>query len=288
MVQLKRNEHGFLEVFPRPTSDELLIHYQERYFQESRSTYREQYSDSERALFYKRIELSIGAASIQISNLKGLAVLDLGCGEGWATSYFASKGAHVTGVDFSNDGLKRHNPDLISQFRQADIYKFLESEDSTYDIVWTDHLLEHVIEPIRLMELVKSRLKAGGKFFVKVPNDGSQFQKELLDSGIVEAQWWVAPPEHLSYFTLDSLQNLGIATGLAVESKLASFPIDWFIPNSASNYVANPDLGRPAHHARLFIETFITSQPLERQIDFYSALAGLGLGRDITVVFSKE
>jgi hypothetical protein len=37
-----------------------------------------------------------------------------------------------------------------------------------------------------------------------VPNDGSEYQEGLLRDGLIDRRFWIAIPDHMSYFTSDS------------------------------------------------------------------------------------
>ena len=220
-------------------------------------------------------------------SLSGKSVADIGWREGWATKYFSNLGASVVAVDLTSAGIKRHNPKHLREFRRADVMEFLKWAKEPYDLIWCNHLLEHMLGPVKLLNLCFEALKPGALLFVTLPNDGSDFQQTLLAKGVVPRPWWVAPPEHLSYFTLGSLVNLGESCGFELTSSLASFPIDWFLANDESNYVKDPAKGGAAHQARLLLEAEIGARPIQDQVLFYSALGNLGLGRDFTVAFMK-
>lgn len=103
----------------------------------------------------------------KLGDLQGKKVLELGCGAGEASVYFAKKGATVTATDISGELLK------VVQ-RVASLHKVrvntkqcyshsLDFEDDTFDIVFAANLLHHVDIEATLKESQRV-LKKGGAF----------------------------------------------------------------------------------------------------------------------------
>lgn len=75
-----------------------------------------------------------------LPSLKGLDVVDFGCGEGSNTRHFASLGAHVTGIDLSEQMLnaarsEEHEHPLGINYRLASFSTCPELGDDSYDAV---------------------------------------------------------------------------------------------------------------------------------------------------------
>lgn len=83
--------------------------------------------------------------------LLGKIVLDLGCGYGVYTDYFAGVGATATGCDGSAEMLRlaRSRYPLL-QFHQADLLQPLPYEDAAFDLVFCNQVLMDIdpIEPL--------------------------------------------------------------------------------------------------------------------------------------------
>lgn len=169
----------------------------------------------------------------------------------------------------------------------GDIFAVLDqyaADKLRFDVVNLDHVLEHVLNPVALLEKLHTVVQLGGLLLVDVPNDGNDFQEDLFASSRIGRRWWIAPPEHLSYFNLESFHTIAATTGWDVVDLWSDFPIDWFLANRHSNYVDDVSLGPEAHSARLFIERHIAAQGPENELSFYRALAAVGLGRSVTGV----
>jgi len=103
----------------------------------------------------------------RLGDLRGRKVLELGCGAGEASVYFAKRGADVTATDLSTGMLEvvqkvaaKHG--VRVSVRQA-VSSRLDFPDDSFDIVYAANLLHHVdIEPT-LAEAARV-LKPGGRF----------------------------------------------------------------------------------------------------------------------------
>ena len=66
-------------------------------------------------------------------------------------------------------------------------------------------------------------------------------------------EWWVFPPNHINYFSHDSLQELLRGCGYKIIHWTSSFPLDMFLL-FGDQYVGNPKLGRECHNKRVKFE----------------------------------
>ena len=82
------------------------------------------------------------------------------------------------------------------------------------------------------------------------------------------------------------LLALALLTNCCCQDVLADFPIDWFLFHPGSNYVRDRSAGGGAHRARIAIENLVGDQPVDLVNKFYSAMAAVGFGRDITAFLS--
>jgi len=69
------------------------------------------------------------------NEIKGLKILDLGCGDGTYTSILAKKDAIMIGCDGSLEMLKLARQKCDCQFDQVDLLKPLPYENNEFDIV---------------------------------------------------------------------------------------------------------------------------------------------------------
>ena len=87
----------------------------------------------------------------------GMRVLDAGCGEGTLSFMLAARGAFVTACDISEPNIEfakqQPNPHRI-EFLTADLER-LPFEDSSFDLVVSSHVLEHLENPIEYLDYSK-------------------------------------------------------------------------------------------------------------------------------------
>lgn len=283
---LERTEDGYWRVKEPPTPAELAAFYAQRYYQEARGSYEHSYAEDELAHIRGKIALRWSLAAAGRGAQPG-SLLDVGCGEGFVLSHGASLGWAVRGMDFSDAGIQGKNPDLIGSLVTGDLFASLEDEitqGARYDVVWLQNVLEHVIDPVTLMRQLKTLTAPGGRLVVTVPNDFSRLQHTALTTGRIDRTFWVALPDHLSYFSADSLRRIASRTGWTCRNLLADFPVDWFLFNPQSNYIADPTKGKSAHHARIALENMLMDDDPSKVTAFFENLAELGMGRDLTAI----
>ncbi len=94
-------------------------------------------------------------------------LLDLGAGAGVVKEMnFKGLCSKVCGIDLDERVAVN---EMLDEGKIADVSKIPYS-DSTFDIVFSDNLMEHVDSPIRIYEEVRRVLKPGGIFMFKTPN----------------------------------------------------------------------------------------------------------------------
>lgn len=291
--RLKRHDLGYWEIADKPTMAELEVYYANKYYQENRGSYALEYSEDEIAYFNGKLEQRWHALKPMLSQMAPgapMRVLDVGCGEGYALAFFRGKGCEVRGFDFSSAGVESKNPSCKDTLVVGDVFSLLQSEISSgrkYDVVWLQNVLEHVRDPIDLLQSLRKLIDGGGVAVVTVPNDCSIVQRAALQYGHVDSAFWVLPPDHLSYFDATSLRAIARHTGWDCMKILGDFPVDWFLFHSGSNYVRDKSLGKDAHQARVQIENMIHTQSIDASVEFWAAAGKLGVGRNLTAFLTS-
>lgn len=286
---LIRHSLGFWVVNPLPSEAELSEYHASVYFQTQQGNYQLEYSEFEIEVQDLRNQRLIASASAFTARGSPGRILDVGSGEGYSLAAFHERGWTVKGIDFSLAGVEAKNPSMAPFVEQGDLFTLLDRlqhAGEQFDVIWAQHVLEHVLDPVKLMETLRLLLADDGVAVIIVPNDGNEWHETLFDEGLISRRWWIAPPGHLSYFTFKSFERLANFTGYVIVKMEGSFPIDWFLAHPGSNYVNKPELGPDAHAARLKLEHQIEQAGLREAGEFYSSLASLGLGRDV-VAFVK-
>lgn len=289
--RLQRHPFGFLELAEKPDEETLATYYAEKYYQSEASNYRHRYPDEELEVIRLRIRLRSARALEIIGRAGPGRILDVGCGEGFVMAAFAEEGWQVAGIDHSIAGVEGMNPHMADRVEQGNLFELLNHRIEAaeqYDLVWLGNVLEHVLDPIGLLRALRGLVAPGGLLVAVVPNDGNRYHEELFSDGLVPERFWIAVPDHISYFTADSLRRTAAETGWDIRDLQGDFPIDLFLADDASNYVADRSKGPAAHAARLRLERVIARAGPEAANRFYSALAGVGLGRNMVAYLAPN
>lgn len=286
--RLRQHALGYWEVVDRPSPSDLQAYYANKYYQQAQGSYELVYGEDELAYFRAKLAqrwhvlkpLLAGPAAQSAGRM-----LDVGCGEGHALAFFRAQGWEVRGLDFSSAGIDSQQPGCRDALLVGNVFDLLDSELASgrkYEVVWLQNVLEHVLDPIGLMQSLRQLVSPGGVAVVTVPNDCSVVQQAALQHGHIDSAFWVMPPDHLSYFDSASLGAIAAHTGWRNATILGDFPVDWLLFHPGANYVRDKSQGKAAHHARVQIENLIHSQSLEASVEFWAAAGRLGIGRNIT------
>ncbi len=140
-------------------------------------------------------------------------ILDVGCGAGDFMAAAKERGLDPTGIDVS-EGAARLCRDKGLKASSGD---FLKDELGTdFDAVTMWDVVEHLRDPGAFFERTRGLLRSGGLFIGKVPGFGNLSVKfsvfiPRLSGSLLGA------PDHVQYFTRDSLGRLLHKKGFEVE-----------------------------------------------------------------------
>lgn len=279
--------HGYYALPNPPTADELRQYYAEKYYQQERGSYSQTYTEEELRYFREKAEQK-HVVLRQESGEGSSRLLDVGCGEGFVLDYFKKQGWDVLGLDYSAFGVQQQNPGCLADVRVGDVYESLNAlreAGETFGVIWLQNVLEHVTDPLKLLRQLHALAAPGAMLVVEVPNDFSPLQADLQQRELVNRPYWVAIPDHISYFSRASLVSLAGAAHWRAKRLLADHPIDFALYNPDTNYIADKTKGRGVHLQRIRTEHLLHTTSVEQTIRYYEALADLGLGRQITGFF---
>ncbi|MDX1990920.1 MAG: class I SAM-dependent methyltransferase [bacterium] len=142
-------------------------------------------------------------------DLKDLRVLDIGAGDGTLLRILQSGGIpaeNLTGVDIDTqavEGLRRQGFNGV-QARAED----MDFPQGSFDLVTISHVIEHVADPRRVMELAFRALKPGGVFWLETPNiagwDWNLFKKGTWGGYHFPRHWTLFTPRTISRMLTES------------------------------------------------------------------------------------
>ena len=99
----------------------------------------------------------------------GRALLDVGCGDGLFLEVARGTGWNADGIEFSPEGARRAaarlgRPVAVGNLASSSLLQ------GPYDVITLWHVLEHLEDPIAMLEAAHRRLRPGGLLAVAVPN----------------------------------------------------------------------------------------------------------------------
>ncbi|MGC9343169.1 MAG: class I SAM-dependent methyltransferase [Bacteroidales bacterium] len=259
-MEIVKNKYNFYEVKKKPSHSELKEYYVKKYYQQNLAAYSKKYTEEELQYIRNKIAQKYFLIKDKINEEESVKLLDVGCGEGHTLKFFKEKGWEVEGLDYSEFGIKTHNPECLDHFSSGDIYENLKkivNEGHEYDVIWLDNVLEHVLNPLELLRISNTLSASGGVLIVEVPNDFSRLQSMLQNKELIEKDYWIALPDHLSYFNLEGLKNISREANWDLYDCISDYPIEFNLVNPNANYVNDKTKGRGAHLQRVRMVNFM-------------------------------
>jgi len=140
-------------------------------------------------------------------------VLDVGCGTGFLSLLMKNQDNDVYGIDISEVALRKAELKGI-KVKRGDVENTLPFDDNTFDIVVCSEVIEHLFNPMYLLEEIWRVLKPDGYIVLSTPNVAYFLRRIALFFGKFpeEVKWartsntneW----EHIRFFTINSLRKI--------------------------------------------------------------------------------
>lgn|GEM_PF-431875 len=220
----KCEESNYAMVVPRPEASAISSFYDlEHYYTQGESQLSK---DEEQKSILDKIRMKIALRFDQgivqgkeftaewVSQLlpdKTTTICELGCGGGKLLLDLKTKGYPVCGVEQDRKALVFSKGLEVYQGTAEEIP--VEIEKRTFDVVLMSHVLEHCLDPLKVMNNVYNLVKPGGYFICEVPNNEAlAFQWSGVTWEMLEV------PRHLNFFTSSSLRAICEKQGFRVEN----------------------------------------------------------------------
>jgi 2-polyprenyl-3-methyl-5-hydroxy-6-metoxy-1,4-benzoquinol methylase len=154
-------------------------------------------------------------------HLSGSKALELGCYKGEFTAAILQRFDHVTVVEGSAELANEARARVGGRVNfMCSTFEQVELPENTYDAVFLIHTLEHLDNPVAVLNRIKQWLAPTGKLFVAVPNANAISRQIAVKMGTVDYNNAITQGEydhgHRKTYTLDALEFEVRKSGLQI------------------------------------------------------------------------
>jgi 2-polyprenyl-3-methyl-5-hydroxy-6-metoxy-1,4-benzoquinol methylase len=278
----------FVHTIPIPDGYELAEFYRSAFYEREKPAYIERY-EKDRPWWEMTHRHNIAAAGGVLGHRNGKRprVLDVGTGPGIFLDVAALFEWETHGVEPSSRCTK------ILRRRGHNIYQgmledyFNEIRTGEFDFIHAYEVLEHVGDPQVFLSMCREFLLPHGLLGIVVPNDYNSLQLKAQEEFDIKDRWWVAPPQHLNYFSPESITKQIAQSGFDILERRGTWPMEMYL-FAGYNYIENDKVGRMCHENRMFQEMAIDKSGMWRlqRVQLQQNLLE-AIGREIFILARK-
>ncbi len=275
---------GFAHLDPKPETQTLQNFYEETFYDKANPDY---LAKTEREITYwNRVVFAHKEKNLRTFLGAPGRILDIGCCGGFLLRFFADHEWHVLGLEPNRSAYewacKRSRVPAIQDFFE----RVGEEELGYFDAVHLAFVMEHVSDPRAFIAKIRRVLNPSGVVCIEVPNDFNALQG-VVTSVLSKEAYWVCVPDHINYFSFDSMEKLLINAGFEILRRDATFPLELFLL-MGDDYVGNENIGLACHERRMRMEERLhDGGAAELLKNLYADLAQRGLGREMIMYARK-
>lgn len=159
------------------------------------------------------------------NGLFGKTVLDVGCGGGILAESMAREGAQVTGLDMGKEPLevaRLHalETGVVLSYIQSTVEQHALTHAHTYDVITCMEMLEHVPDPLSVIQACAKLVKPGGHVFFSTLNRniksylfaivGAEQLLKIVPAGTHDHSKFIRPSELMKMIDQTALQEQGM------------------------------------------------------------------------------
>ena len=133
-------------------------------------------------------------------------LLDVGCGMGYFLVEAKKRGWNVFGTEFTDTAIKICKQKDISM--KKGVFNPKNYKTKAFDIITSFEVIEHINNPLFEVANYYEALRKNGMLYITTPNFNSLLRYRMQENYNV-----ITYPEHLSYYTPKTINNLLTLTG---------------------------------------------------------------------------
>ncbi len=151
---------------------------------------------------------------------KNVRVLDIGCGFGETLGYHKKRGCEVFGVE-ADENIRRV-ADKYGYTVHIGLFDSKNFPHNSFDYVTMDQVMEHVQQPVKVLEGIARVLRPGGVAILSVPNAHG------WGARLFGHRWihWHAP-YHMQFYSVRSINEAVSRSGLKIERTMTRTTSSW-------------------------------------------------------------
>ena len=199
------------------------------------------------------------------------AVLDFGCGAGGVLHRLKKVTSNVCGVELERNMCEAINREGIKCYPSVEIAS--EELAESVDIITAFHVLEHLEDPIGMLNRLKGLMKDDGVMVIEIPNADDALLGTYSSDAFADFTYWSA---HLYLYNNETFKKLIERAGLKIRfmSQIQRYPL--------SNTLYWLAKGKSGGHKKW---AMLSNKVLDKEYE--SQLAKLGIADTIIAIVEK-
>jgi 2-polyprenyl-3-methyl-5-hydroxy-6-metoxy-1,4-benzoquinol methylase len=182
-------------------------------------------------------------------------LLDFGCGTGGFLLKAAKSARKVVGVETDQRNISHFKENGLSVFESLDV---LEARGEVFDVITMFHVLEHLTDPVGMLQRLSKILASGGQLLIEVPSADDALLTLYNSQAFADFTYWSS---HLFTFNTATLTKIVIKAGLKVNY------IKQVQRHSLANHLRWLSEGKPGGHKDWhFIDSDELGSAYEKQL----------------------
>ena len=261
---------GFKHLHPKPTEEELREYYKQEYFGKEKSDYSAEHNTIDpywQMVYWEQCEALGSWSNLRKPMWK---LLDVGCGRDPVFLRYALKhGQAAPSCSTGMDPSLEEKTDLV-----CTSWEEVDQRGHDWNLVNLGFVLEHAANPCEVLYNCWSRLELGGRLLVEVPFDYNPVQAHR-PSGM--PPWWVSTPDHINYFTPESLKGLLRRCGFWCKLERTTYPVE-LLKLHGYDYSTDSSVGPQLNERRSHLQEFWRDSGMSQQTT---------IGRTVWIIAEK-